>query len=290
MNILLGTPYLSANWFDSGLLWLHALSQLGHSVIMWDHRLEGPATAWLTKRIDVALMLKGLPQHVETFKGIAHVSQHPVKTISYWPDAFGRTPGLLQQLLDAYDLVATPVRPTPAGCLWLPTGWDWRIHSELPQVAKTHDSVFIGTATPRKYEYVRVVKPKLLFGNDWSEFGLYGVKPVYLHDYVRTLNMAKVAIHVHRDGDVGVGRRFFEFIACTFTLTDLAPGVEEVLGSDLAAKVGFTTPEEAKEKLRWYLNHPGELQATWKAEKMAIQPYGYEKAANGLLNRIGKVR
>ena len=143
MNILLATPYLSANHWDSGLFWAAALSRLGHQVRLWDHRLEPPPPL---DGLDCSIAMKGPPdlaRHLTT------------RRACYWPDAFERTPGLEHELREVYSVVATPVRPTPDGCLWLPTGFDPMIHKPNRDMPKIFDSVFIGTGTPRKEAFLK---------------------------------------------------------------------------------------------------------------------------------------
>ena len=275
MKILLATPYLSANWFDAGLFFLAAASRLGHAVTLWDYRLEPESSKgqW-----DVAIWMK---------TGPAEAEQMPHPRFVYWSDDFDRTPGLLPQLLQAYDKVFTPVRPTPTGCMWLPTGWDPLIHRDLG-LPRQHDSIFVGTYTPRKWEFLKVIEPDDIFGNNWAEtpptnLNLHG--PVYLHHYVWVLNQARLLLNVHH-GPVGLGRRFFEFIACGPTITDLVPGVEEVLGLDLAAVVGFKTPEEGKALKEYLLDRPGLLNGVWREEQRAIEPYTYEAALKRILECV----
>ena len=273
MNILLATPYLSANHWDSGLFWAAALSRLGHSVRLWDHRLESPPSL---AGIDCSIAMKGGPDLVR------HLTH---RRAVYWPDDLDRTPGLEHDLLEVYSVAATPVMPTPKGWLWLPTGWDPLIHRPSG-VVPLWDSSFIGTGTPRKAEFLLAMGPTLVFGNSWDGL-LQGVnKPIYLHDYVDVLGKTRVSINLHRSDMVGINRRILESIACAFTLTDVVPGVEEVLGAELTRQVGFTTPEEGRERLRYFLDHPAERDALWRQERAAIAPYTYEAQAKRLLEAL----
>jgi hypothetical protein len=206
--------------------------------------------------------------------------------VSYWPDWFDREPGLLDRLLKAYDLVATPVRPTPAGCMWLPTGWDPQFHQRRPG-ASPIPSLAWGTYTERKDLYLETIHPTCIMGNEWSRGwpDVAILQPRYGPALVAILSAAQVQINIHRD-NVGLNRRLFECCACGFTLTDIVPGVEEVLGQELTRLVGFHTPEEGLATMQHYLAHPEERGALWQREREAIQPYTYQAAAQRLLAHV----
>ena len=161
--------------------------------------------------------------------------------------------------------------------MWLPTGWDPEIHCPRG-VDKTIDTVFIGTATPRKKLFLDAIEPRI-FGNGWAK----GIPAIYLDDYCKMLSAAKISINIHRD-EIGVNRRLFESIGCTFTLTDNVPGVEEVLGKDLARQVAFDTPEQGRTMVMHYLSHQAEREKLWQAERLAIMPYTYDEAVKKVLS------
>ena len=267
MKVLLATPYLSANWFDSGLFWAAALSRQGHLVRLWDYRLEPRP---LTSDIDFMLILKG---PVEPLPHCVNVC--------YWPDAVERTPGI-ENVLKAYNSVYTCLRPTPNDMQWEPTGWDPLIHKPTVN-EKSIESVFIGTGTERKWQFLQAMRPMAIFGNNWHQFRPGGfLLPVYCHEMVAMFSSAKVSINIHQD-PIGLNRRFFESMACTFTITDLVPGVEEVLGKELAALVGFKSPEEGRERLEYFKSHDKEREELWQAERKAIEPFTYEEAVERIL-------
>jgi len=276
MNILLVTPLYSQH-FDAGNFWLRALNQLGHSIIVWDYRLDKNPPPF-THYPDVTIVLKG-----ETIDP----RKLPSPKFNYWPDALERTPGI-EEVLKHYDKVFTPVRPTPDWMEWLPTGWDPAIHVDR-EVHRNVDTIYVGTANSGyKIKMIEEINPKWLFGNDWKRVDRWGnvIKPVYLHELVLTLNRSKILIDVHQSPTVGLNRKFFEMIACGFTIVDRVPGVEEILGSELASNVTFPSPDEAKELIKYYLEHPEERSKLWSLEREKIQEYTYEKAVKRILNYL----
>ena len=272
-KVLLAAPGISAH-HDAGLYWLAALSRQGISTVVWDYRVEPqpPATDY-----SLALVLKGETVDPEILKR---------PRVVYWPDDPSRTPGIWEQL-KKYDLVACPV-PNLKDALWLPTSYDPLVHRPLPTMIK-RSVVFCGTWTDRKQRFMQALMEaglllsRNLYGNGWEEVSAW-IRPVYATEYVLVLSSASISVNVHR-ADIGVNRRLFESIACTFTLTDLVPGVREILGAELAEKVGFSTPEELVKKVEHYLSSP-ERDALWEQEKRAIAPYTYDAALGCILEKL----
>lgn len=291
MKILLATPLYASHW-DAGHFWLKALNGLGHTVLVWDYRLNPLPRCFQT---DFTLVMKGESIDPEMLP-------HP--RVCYWPDALERTPGI-EKLLSQYDKVFTPVRPTPAdmewlpsgGMEWLPSGWDEDIH-RYTGAEKDIPSVYIGTYNSwRKVEFLRAIRPDRLVGNGWDlvsddiyagsgqSFGL--LPPQYLHDFVALASRAQVLINIHQ-GPVGLNRKIFEMISCGLTITDRVPGVEEIFGQDLAQLVSYRTPEEGHKLLKAWLGRPQkERDEIWQLEKKAIEPYTYREAAERILSFAG---
>jgi len=270
MNILLITPIYSTH-YDAGWFWLRALNQLGHSVTVWDYRLDKNPPP-LFHYPEVTLVLKG--ENIDPKK-------LPSPHVCYWPDALDRTPGI-ENHLRKYDKVFALVKPIPDWMEWLPTGWDPAIHRDLQVERK--GTTYIGTCNSiYKKDMIEAIRPDLVHGNNWDYSYL---PPVYLHDFVRCANVAKVLIDVHQAPNAGPNRKFFEMIACGFTIVDRVPGVEEVLGKDLSDQVSFKTPEEAKELITYFVDKYSEREELWRLERERIKPYTYQAAAETVLNSI----
>jgi len=271
MNVLLITPLYSTH-YDAGWYWLRALNQMGHSVQVWDYRLDVDPPLFIHYP-DVTIVLKG--ENIDPRK----LPSSP--RYVYWPDDLGRTPGI-EEVLKYYDKVFTPVRPTPDNMEWLPTGWDLAIHKDLQVVRR--DTMYIGTCnSDYKRDMIETIRPDLVHGNNWD----YGyLPPVYLHEFVATANQAKILIDVHQSPTIGLNRKFFEMISCGFTIIDRVPGVQEVLGWGLTQQVSFTSSDEAKELIKYYLERPEEREEIWQLQREKIQEYTYEKAAEKILSHL----
>jgi hypothetical protein len=269
-----------SNHVDAGLLWAAALGRAGVPIIPWDYRRENyrfDNSTYDLLALKTPLKIPGRdPKYIDLDRDPWRMPWRAC----YWPDALGRDPES-EAMLKEYDRVYTCLRPTPEGMIWLPTGWDPKVHYQRVVGEPSFDVVFLGTATPRKAEFLRAVPNKqlVIFGNGW---GLN--EPAYLEDYCQILSKARISINIHRD-EIGLNRRFFESMACTFTLTDLVPGVEEILGHDLARSVAFSTPTELYELVVYFLDssHAEERQQLWMQERDAIAPYTYDAAVRKVL-------
>ena len=273
MNILLITPLYSTH-YDAGWFWLRALNRLGHSIQVWDYRLDVDPPPFFHYP-EVTLVLKG--ENVDPMK-------LPGLRLNYWPDALERTPGI-EEVLKRYDRVFTPVRPTPDWMEWLPTGWDPAIHADM-KVERLVPTIYVGTAnSPYKVKTIGQISPVGIWGNGWGEPS----RPMYLHDLVGVLNMSRVLIDVHQSPTVGLNRKFFEMISCGFTIVDRVPGVEDILGWRLTQQVSFKDPHEAKELIKYYLERPEERSKVWQLEREKIQEYTYQKAVERVLSHVHSI-
>jgi len=272
MNILLATPLYSQH-YDAGHFWLRALNQLGHSVQVWDYRLDKDPPPF-AHYPEVTIVLKG--ENVDPRK-------LPRPAINYWPDALERTPGI-EETLKLYDKAFGLVKPLSDWMEWIPTGWDPAIHKDLG-LLKAMRTIYVGTANSKyKTDMIHRIKPDLVYGNGWRSSPEFG--PRYLHDLTYVLNHAEVLIDVHQSPDTGPNRKLFEMIACGFTIVDRVPGVEEILGWGLTNQVGFKTPEEARELIKYYLERPKEREKIWQLEREKIQEYTYEKVVKRILGHL----
>ena len=277
MNILLVTPLYSQH-YDAGHFWLRALNQLGHTVTVWDYRLD-PKPPPMCETPDLTLVMKG---------EIINPRDLPPYCFCYWPDALERTPGI-ENILQQYDRVFTPVRPTPEWMEWLPTGWDETIHQYL-NLERSIGSLYIGTANSEyKMEMIKEIDPDVVCGNGWSRDFEVFYGPQYLREFVYWANCAKVLINVHQSPEVGINRKLFELIACGFTTTDNVLGVAELLGPVLESAVTYPpgNSTQAKEMVQYYLTHRDEREGVWKLEREAILPYTYLMAAERILSCLG---
>lgn len=282
MKILLGSPIFSMH-FDVGLFWARALSALGNSLYLWDYRLQ-PEVPKVDA--DFSFILKGQTVNADALP-------HPC--LNYWPDAFERSPGI-EKILSHYDLVFTPVRPTPEGIVWLPSGFEPLVHRDMG-LERWIKSIYIGTNNSEyKKRMVWAIEPDRIAGNGWHYPNLPVIRqrtilmpPQYLHDFVKWANQAKVLIDCHQSQGIGVNNKLLELIGCGFTIVDWASGIDELF-PDIWQKFTFRTAGEARELIQYYLSHEAERNELWERQKKAIEPYSYENCAKEVIKCLESVR
>ena len=271
MKILLASPFFARHW-DSGHFWARAFSNLGHSLILWDFRIQAevPITTW-----DIAVVMKGGPGIEEAIQEI-----HPCPMLLYYPDDPLRHFDNIDydtNPLPQYEKIFIPCRPTPAYAEWMPTAWDPQIHINA-KLEKEIDVLFVGTGTQRKMDYLQAVEQGVtVFGNQWGE----QVRPLYLYEYVEIMSKSKISINIHQD-KLGINRRTFESAACTFTLHDDIPGIREIFGP-ISDKILFETPEQLNDMVTYYLSHEEERDSLYQIQRELIEPYTYLSSAQRML-------
>jgi len=279
VRILVATPFMSGH-YDAGLFWVKAMTNHGHSVYLWDYRLQ-PVMPKVVA--DLTIVFKGESINPERLS-------HP--RFCYFPDWFSRFPGIESQLIQ-YDKVFTPVCPTPSWAEWLPSGWDPDVHRDL-QLHRIKDAFYIGTAnSPYKKDMVKGIYPYYIFGNGWDDEEIWGKTcgdrvthiinpPVYLHDFVQVANQAGILIDIHQEKTIGLNRKCFEMAACGPTIYDAVPGIEDIFG-DLAPEITFGSAEAAKIKIRLLLEDDQKRAEIWAREREAIRNFTYEKCLDKML-------
>lgn len=286
MNLLVATP-LSADHYDAGHFWVKAFRDLGHAVQIWDYRKCISCYSNFTEVFSI-IVFKG--EIIEpSWLGFS-------PKIVYWPDRFERTPGMLEKLVKGYDKVFSPVFPTPEGVEWMPSGWDDEIHVPPPgDKSKICSSIYVGTNnSDYKRETVEAFKPTMRAGNLWDSNDYGAMPPVYGKDLVKLLHGGKVLIDIHQDPSCGVNRKFFEMASCGFTIVDRVPGIEEILGKELASLVCYDPEWPAERKLlflhSWIEENPKIRERAWQAERKAIQKYTYYNQARRMIQCLKEIR
>ena len=138
----------------------------------------------------------------------------------------------------------------PTGTKWLPVAMEPTIHYHWP-FGESHDFVFIGQYNNPSYEFRRRVVEGLAKKFD----GI--LTHCQAQDYPKFLSQAKVRLNVNpRIGDNPplIITRFYESMGIGFTMNDYHESMDDI-ATEGKHYVGFSTPEDAIEKMRFYLNH-----------------------------------
>ena len=274
MKILLATPYIAAIW-DNGKYVMKALSELGHSLVLWDYRI----TSAPPKDYDLAFVLKGLevdPTKLNSPK------------INWFPDYVSNYKGL-NNFIKEFDYFFTVGKEDKG--IWVPAGCDSSIHRSY-NIEKQFDVVFIGTAhSMKRVKFIKRFLQKFdgkfgIFGNDWHKYGIKAYPPQYFSAFTQVSNSAKIALNIHSDMfGVGINMRAHEIAGCgsAMLLTDNVDGLKETY--PMAPK--FNSLEECLELTNYYLNNLRERRKLVKEmQKRAYEKFTYKHQVREILEIV----
>ena len=282
MKILLVTPYISSVW-DSGKYVMKALSELGHSLALWDPyaSINPPSRDY-----ELAFVLKGLDVKIEKCKR---------PRINLYPDDitnFPREEGFKERLdafINKFDYFFTTNKSDRG--LWIPGSCDPEIHYPYNS-QKIFDVVFIGTAYSNERvdfikQFINRFEGKFgLFGNDWYKYGIKAYPPQYFNAFTQVINSAKIALNIHGDMfGVGVNRKVHEIAGCgaAMLLTDNVDGLEETY----PMAPNFNSLEECLELTNYYLNNLRERRNLVKEmQKRAYEKFTYKHQVAKILKIV----
>lgn len=271
MKVLLVTPFLTYAW-NTGNLILKALGELKHYCIVWD-----PRASYIPDihDYDVAIVQKGETVNPEDLKS---------PKINWFPDRLSRNPEL-HETLKKYDRIFTWNLPEHEWAEWLPLGFDPDVHRDFG-LERRFDYIYIGTAnSKRKVEWIKQIKPQIIAGSNWEEYGLNVYQPMHIPQFIRFMNLSKIVLNVHESA-WGINDKTFFIPNCSFMLIDDIPGVRELFGDKVADKISFSSPKEANDLIKFYLDNSEERQAAWMKEKEVITPYTCRKQVTKLLEKF----
>lgn len=138
----------------------------------------------------------------------------------------------------------------PHGTRWLPAAMEPTIHYHWSFV-ESHDFVFIGQYNNPSYEFRKQIVEALSKKFDGI---LTHCQP---QDYPKFLSQAKVRLNVNpRTGDEPplIITRFYESMGIGFTMNDYHATLDDI-ATEGKHYVGFSTPEDAIEKMQFYLDN-----------------------------------
>jgi hypothetical protein len=149
----------------------------------------------------------------------------------------------------------------PEKCSLLTGAFDPRLHRPHEHIRKDIDVLFVGSTTPRRERMLGLLRKDFKVEAP-SAFG---------EDLVRLVNRARIVLNIHAHDHVTIETRVFEVLGCkAFLLSETLPP-ESPFGQDEV--VQFDTAEEARDRIRYYLNH--------NTEREAVAEQGYRAASAG---------
>mgnify|MGYP001577894393 CR=1 FL=1 len=138
----------------------------------------------------------------------------------------------------------------PTRTKWLPVAMEPIIHYHWP-FAESHDFVFIGQYNNPSYEFRKQVIEELSKKFD----GI--LTHCQSQDYPKFLSQAKVRLNVNpriEDKPPLIITRFYESMGIGFTMNDYHPTMDDI-ATEGKHYVGFSTAEDAIEKMKFYLSN-----------------------------------
>ncbi|MCK4348487.1 MAG: glycosyltransferase family 1 protein [Thermoplasmatales archaeon] len=273
MRVLLVSPYIASE-SDAGLFVAKALSELGHSLVLWDCFLTNKPP---TKEYDLALVLKwGDTKKLTNTK------------VNWFPDNFVRFVGI-DDYIKQFDYFFT-INKEDKG-IWLPGALDEDFHKPI-NAEKVFDVCFLGTAnSPKKAKFIKLFMRKFkgrfgVFGNDWGKYGIKAYPPQRSLGFTNVMSSAKIALNLHWDlYGKGTNRKVHEISGCgsAMLLTDNVEGLGEIY----PMAPNFNSLTECLELADYYLeNRKERLELVKKMQKQAYEKFTYKKQIEKMLEMI----
>jgi hypothetical protein len=153
----------------------------------------------------------------------------------------------------------------PPGTRWLPVAMEPTIHYHWP-FPETRDFVFIGQYNNEAYNFRKTVVEELSKNFD----GIVGAcQP---QDYPKFLSQARIRLNINprlNNEPPLIVTRFYESMGMGFTMNDYDSTMDEI-ATEGTHYVGFSSVEEAKEKMRYFLSNESERLQIGNAGKILV--------------------
>jgi len=275
MKVLLCTPYISNAW-DTGVFVAKALSEQGHSVIMWDPRINRQIPS---ADYDFALVLKGTEIDATELKR---------SRVNWFPDYLSDFEGI-DNFIDSFDLFFTLNKQRRG--VFLPGCCDPDVHKPYSS-QRQYDVIFVGAATSlERVKFIKMFMHKFkgrfgIFGNDWINYGINTHPIPTIPSFAQSFSTATIALNIHYDMfGVGTNMMVHEIAGCgsAMLLTDNVDGLEETY--PMAPK--FNSLEECLELTEYYLNNLRERRKLVKEmQKRAYEKFTYKHQVGEILKIV----
>lgn len=164
------------------------------------------------------------------------------------------------------------------------------IHRRIPEIEPEFDFILCGTGGPERYQprtdAINVLREKFSFS------GFPNGQPT--HDYVRTLNKARVqfirSMSTHVD-DGEIAQRFFECLAIGPVLTNYVPDLELTGLIEGLDYFSYKDHEEMVAKMTILIKNPEFREKMYmNARKKAVMYHSFDNRLVSILNRINETK
>jgi len=290
------------------------LAQLQSIVWRWKRESKARIIRGIRQmRPDIIMAIGNIELEPDIFKEIKAINR-TCATFCYFTDPLLVNNALIRESLSLYDCVFTFSRfQVPLlywfgarNVLYLPFAFDPRIHRPLSLKDRERefygsDVTYLGTWQPYLESWIKELSPYDLkiWGDQWyllrDNFqlracwqgpgaGLYDEMPKVISSSKIIFNL----IRFHNGNSHSM--KTFEIPACGgFMLTNRTDEQLEFFPEDKGA-VYFSSREELKEKIRYYLNNDAVRIQIAKAGYQLARPHTYDERARAILNLYQKIK
>jgi len=164
------------------------------------------------------------------------------------------------------------------GDVWMPYGYDPKIHLYHPDTPVEYDVVFCGLQYEHRLNFLRSVAD--------AGYRVYsGLGDIY-EDYVNLYNQGIIAFNWSSKEDLPA--RFWEGLAMRrLVLTNRVPDLNELEFKEDEDYLAFSTIEEAVDKVKIIMNKPHLLDKIAQNGYLKVRPHTYANHLKKMLKEVG---
>lgn len=160
---------------------------------------------------------------------------------------------------------------------WIPYGYEQTIHRPLPGSPDKYDICLIGLLYPQRAAVLDRLRARGV--RVFNDLG------IAYHESNIIYNQSKIAFNFSSKLDVNA-RTFEGMAGGQLLVTNRLPDLEKNGFIENVHYVGFSSLEEAEEKVMWYLGHDAEREAIAKAGHEFNKPNTWANRAQALLDAV----
>ncbi len=278
LHVAVFTPNSTNVWQSDGF------ESIGHQVIRYDYRTHIKGSRTNRDNEIIYLCQKEKPAFVLIAKGggipirVIKGCKKSCKVVYWYPDKKCILNSESSQDLKESDYVFASCKSVVdftkkyhPNAFRLQGGYNPKIHKPI-LVPKKRDVCFIGRLHTNRGQYQKAVKFPVIAG-------VYGLK------LSQTISETKINLNFSVDG---VSNRIYKILAAGgFLLTNPwdTMGEDFVVGKDFDV---FSTPDELKSKIQYYLNHEKEREKIAMQGYQIVKKYNHINYARRILEKVAK--
>ena len=167
---------------------------------------------------------------------------------------------------------------------WLPVAYDPTTHRRVGVLyPRAREVVFVGTKRRGREWMATTPIISSIHGNEWNKH----TKDVYLDEKCGIYQSANIVLNHHYLAK-GPNHRFFEVLAIGggMLLSDVCNGMEELGFQPDRDFASYVTPEDAVNKIEFYLHNPEKMRAIVQKGAETVKPHTFQARMKKLLEVV----